>query len=58
MEQTQRQIKILLNKQTGRRKNKYACIRKLISYNRSSKTSLQLASMRVVLEKCTIYRVS
>lgn len=28
MEQTQRQIKILLNKQTGRRKNKYAYIRK------------------------------
>lgn len=53
MEQTQRQMKILLNRQTDRRKNKYACIRKLISYKSSSKTSLQLASMRIVLEKCT-----
>lgn len=36
MEQTQRQMKILLNRQTDRRKNKYACIRKWISYKRSS----------------------
>lgn len=28
MEQTQRQMKILLNRQTDRRKNKYAYIRK------------------------------
>lgn len=48
----------MLNKQRGRRKNKYACICKWISYKRSSKTSLQLASMRVVWEKCTRYRVS